>query len=380
MKKLEFDIINLDVTLGSLRGAAPGRSIELAGEVGTAASLFVLQRMCPPAAPGMLFPSAINSELFATWEAVRSRTVEWPIGVLHFKNVYLYGPNGGILDLEARKVFIGNCIGWGIDYLKWNAGNLLKATVDEHNQRLEANVDEENVESFDDMVLYSGPGFDIYGHQLLDYLPKARLIQSSSILCGMPVYQQQPKQWAAELQAMIRFDPARITGKESQLTFHKNLYVPTYSRVWAVADEHYLSGVVADLKYAAARTAAVPPENTGNLFISRAKWAPNKRSDSTEHLEAQCLDLGISVIHPETASLVEQIRLFQGSRFVMGEDGSALHSIVFADQPPKLMVIDTGRKNLLHMAVAAAVRASVGYIDAADAAKEPLKSTVESWL
>ena len=106
------------------------------------------------------------------------------------------------------------------------------------------------------------------------------------------------------------------------------------------------------------------------IFISRRHWRGERAIGYYEELEAQMSDLGFAIIHPETFSMAEQAWLFSRAKIVVGEDGSALHNVIFSAPGTRLGVLmNPGRSNLWHAGLCHLLGLQIAYA--------PLQATEE---
>jgi capsular polysaccharide biosynthesis protein len=215
-------------------------------------------------------------------------------------------------------------------------------------------------------VIY-GPANETWGHWLIDFLPRLWVLQQAGhdlenlhflvppdlrpfartllLLCGLREDQLVRYNYFAEL---VRTDLLLMpTGLRAG-----NRLAPCF----ADATAYWTARVRID------REAGRP-----RLYLSRA-GAPQQRQmlnrDAMEHIARNA---AFEVVHPESLTVTEQIRLFSGARMLAGEYGSALHNSVFAGPGAAVCGLrGTSRHpSFLQSGIATVLHQDVGYVFAA---------------
>lgn len=105
------------------------------------------------------------------------------------------------------------------------------------------------------------------------------------------------------------------------------------------------------------------------LFLSRSAFhrtTDNPRRDRSDdawddHLDATFADAGFAVVHPETLSVAEQVRLVRGAGVLAGSSGSALHLSAFAAPGTRVLEVGDDRSPDRPMASQRMVDAACGH-------------------
>jgi hypothetical protein len=327
-----------------MQGAEPGRH-----ELDPHVAFVMTRRLAPPEPPEVAFTDATPyAAAFDRWRDEFDRLRGWPLGYFVFRDVFVIGPTGAVLAPDGR-LFLGNCIGWSAEYANWSLCRRVARPGDRPDTlELTAGGVPRHVPA---AVLGSGPGFDIFGHQLLDFGPRAVTVSADPVLAAMPMLRQALKNWAERLWWPVRNSDADIVMGETDLFHLGEVVVPTYDRMNSVPDAFALRRF-ANVQKANIRRAPVLADGGRSLFISRAHWPHNVRRTGTTDWEQVYRALDYTAVSPETMTLSDQIEMAAGAARLAGLDGSGLHLGIFADALEALDVIDTGRVNLLHFAVA----------------------------
>ncbi len=183
------------------------------------------------------------------------------------------------------------------------------------------------------VMLLANNGHQIYGHWLVDFLPKLCLLELAGIdldritvllpsnmegfggallrLLGIPE------------QRILRYDPDHETIVPDELV------VPTTLR-WGGRCSPLFADGAAFLNERIDRFSPVPAATRRKLFLSRPRGTHDGRPLlNQDAIEAIASAHGFEVVHPERLPLPEQIALIRGARRVVGQYGSALHGTLF---------------------------------------------------
>lgn len=174
----------------------------------------------------------------------------------------------------------------------------------------------------------------VYGHILTEVLPKLFLIRR---LAAQGVRAPIALPWTA--QPILREVIATVLPKAPLA-----LYAPGDQHVAAdllllpgmMSEEHLfhprLSREIDDF-ITRLRRWRFPASRPRAVFVSRGKLPAvgfPRTLVNADELEAIAVELGLSVIHPETLSWREQVLTFADARLIVGEFGSAMHNALFA--------------------------------------------------
>ncbi len=187
------------------------------------------------------------------------------------------------------------------------------------------------------LVALFGPSHEIYGHTLVDYLPKLWVLQAAGYdLADLRFVV--PAKLAPVLLHILHgagIAPAQCVPYAfwDEIIRTDLLIVPTiprrFNRVAARFAE--ASGFwTAPLRNSLARTSIDAKTAPRRVFLSRRKARGTRKLANRDDIEHEATRHGFTIVHPETLSLAEQITLFENARLICGDYGSALHNIVFS--------------------------------------------------
>ena len=189
-------------------------------------------------------------------------------------------------------------------------------------------------------VVLAGPGNRVYGHWLIEYLPKLGLLQMAGynpremrylLPSSAPSYVQK---WLH----LLGIGPEQLTryDADGDVVAADELIIPTVMHNGARASPLLRDAVRFMLEQISAvndlRGSAFGPR----LYFSRGEVHQGRALSNRQAIEDLAVAAGFEVVMPEKLALIDQIRLFAGARQVLGEYGSALHGSIFS--PPGTVV------------------------------------------
>ncbi len=182
-----------------------------------------------------------------------------------------------------------------------------------------------------------GPSHEVFGHFIVDYLPRLWLLQA----CGYAldtlrfVVPAQAPPWSLDLLAAIGLRPDQLERHSArEEVLRTDLFiVPTILRTYERLSPSFAPATRFWVERVRARLApASPPAEPGpeRVFVSRQRLSAGRVLTNRDAIEAIAARRGTVIVHPETATLAEQVALFGGVRQIVGEYGSGLHNAVFS--------------------------------------------------
>ena len=184
-------------------------------------------------------------------------------------------------------------------------------------------------------AILHGPGFDIFGHWLIDFLPRLYGLH----LAGFNIETLRLVLPAATPD-FARHILNRIGIPSENLVWHDQhaeriapdeLLVPTLFRLRS----RFHPLVVAATRFWRDRFCG---DEDGwradggdrRIFVSRRRLSSARVVHNRVAIEARAAAAGYEIVFPEALSLFEQIRLFRSATCILGEYGSGLHGSIFA--------------------------------------------------
>lgn len=211
-----------------------------------------------------------------------------------------------------------------------------------------------------------GPGYRVYGHWLVDFLPRLYLLALACHDLGQIrfVLPADLPSFAREFLEMVGIPSGNILFHDhdrEQLLFDE-LIVPTVLRT--ASRLHPLFRAASDFWVKKAGISAPPAMPSRKLFISRGGVTSGRVLTNRAVLERIAGDEGFEIVRPETLPIVEQIALFRGASQVIGEYGSGLHGTVFGPERQSAMVLrgTSIAPGFVQSGLASAFGHSLGYV------------------
>lgn len=176
-----------------------------------------------------------------------------------------------------------------------------------------------------------GPGYKVYGHWLVDFIPRVKTAQAlyGQDLGGavIPLPADTPEWAMTLLTALTGIGEGNILHYDistEQIDFER-LVVPTYAH-----GSYHFHPLVAEIY-----PLPVFQKPSRRICISRVNYESNtsgvlKKFVDRNLFEEHAVSRGYELIAPELLTLQEQIATFRSSVSIVGEYGSALHNALFS--------------------------------------------------
>ncbi len=182
-----------------------------------------------------------------------------------------------------------------------------------------------------EVVLLCGPAYQMYGHWLIDFLPRLHILTHLGLDLGRLTYllphniMAFSRKWLSLLgiaDAQIRtYDAVTETCRIARAL------IPTAFRGNGRASPLMAAAATA-FKTTIIGTPTVTP--TRHLLISRRQWGNGSRSmTNADIVEQRMQAAGFEIVCPEELAIDDQIQLFAQARIIVGEYGSGLHNSIF---------------------------------------------------
>lgn len=177
-----------------------------------------------------------------------------------------------------------------------------------------------------------GPGYRVYGHWLVDFLPRVKIAQAlyghdlGGALIPLPI---DTPCWAMELLSVIAGISAEnilnYDIETERVTFDKFI-VPTYAHA-----SYHLHPAILEFY-----PAPVFQKPFRKICITRQNYEDKtdgvlKKLVGRELFEQCAVSHGYELVAPERISIREQISIFREADKIIGEYGSALHNAIFSN-------------------------------------------------
>ncbi len=185
-------------------------------------------------------------------------------------------------------------------------------------------------------------GMKVYGHWIVDVLPRLYRILSSGLAVDHYAVGMLAQPWQIDMLEALGLDLAKVffwDSREYALDAGR-LMIPTFFRISSELREDFRDVHAFLLEKHAASESRNPAVE--KLFVSRADLVESGRQlVNRQELEAIFAAEGFEIIRPAQLPFVEQIRLFARAAIVVGECGSGLHNTVFCRSGTRVGVIQS---------------------------------------
>lgn len=318
-----------------------------------------------------------TGRLRAIWRSLIASPAYLPCGELHLKNFVIAGAAGLCVHPEKGVALVGSPLNWGIDYARWYIGELAKrdpriVVVDAERFTLELG-DDAPVDDRKGLLLAS-PGSDVYGHWIIDYAPRLYLSRRMDGEYTKRMLFSHLPPWAQPFLQAFDIRPEQIDYYDAnKLTTFTDLRMPSGTKNgFSMAQPVNKLAWLHFRNWVADQNAGRPkPERrtSEKIFLSRRSFGSQRPIGNIKNLEETARERGYDVIEPEKLDIFAQAEILRRARIVVGEDGSALHNVVFSEPGAQLGVIAVAeRPNLWHVSMCQAMGHRVSYIVAETAA------------
>ena len=203
----------------------------------------------------------------------------------------------------------------------------------------------------DPALIVFGPGFNIYGHWLLDFMPRifvARQILGSALDDYVLPLPSDSPDWVPELMQTfcgIQPDRFRYYSRLDDLVVCRRACLPSYAHCGKRGD-YALHPLVRTFYDQFGNSGA--PRVKRRICLSRrsqelqtnGKW---RIFGARELMEQMAVARGFEIVRPETLDFSRQVEMFRSADCILGEHGSGMHAAVFAD--PGTVVATIGAWN-----------------------------------
>lgn len=201
------------------------------------------------------------------------------------------------------------------------------------------------------------PGDKIYGHWLIDILPKVWMLHTLQKLSKIKfILHPDTPQFAINMlfilgvnqDQLVYFDPLKETIEIKKAIYISNLRTnqlihPTISNFSKWFEDKILNENSRSMVSLFKRVSQDRTKSGARIFISRSEWKnhSNKRVciNAKEIEKIAETEYGFKIIHPQDMSLQEQVKEFKGAYLIVGEEGSGLHNNIFAPKNAHIVTL-----------------------------------------
>jgi capsular polysaccharide biosynthesis protein len=179
-------------------------------------------------------------------------------------------------------------------------------------------------------VLYLGWLFEMFGHILIESLARIWALDFVPATTNVLFHYWpgvEPPQVAFDILALFGIDRDRIIIPQGPATFSSLLIPDPMFLITSVVHER----AAAPFRAVADRITGETPLSDQPIYLSRSNLSSGKRAIAGEAaFEALLRDNGFLIVHPETMSIAEQIRIVASHRTIALCKGGAAELLLFA--------------------------------------------------
>jgi len=247
---------------------------------------------------------------------------------------------------------------------------------------------ERQVVVIDPVLLVCGPGHRMWGHWLLDFLPRLAVAQAGLgemfDRCIIPVPEDTPD-WVEALLALafgIKRERLLRYDRQRETLLCRRACVPSHAHY-----NYFLHSFMANFYRQLADATPLAADLPRKLFVTRRPFteahptAPHRFAQDAA-FEARAEARGFTVVAPETMDFATQFAVFAQAEVIVGVCGSGMHNAIFTR--PGAVIGQVGMPNAHQSRIAALCGQSVAYLfpdaTAPDDAGRPVMQVAEEQL
>ncbi len=310
------------------------------------------------------------------FSGLASSAINAACGSYEFFDCYVLGNQGLILDVRRRICWIGVPLGWEPHHLEMFMcqPGLFEQTQDGTLRCTKALLQKMDKASRGrsprSCVVLPIPGFRVYGHWLIDVLPRlahaTRHVDQSRVVCTSGI-----APWGKELAGcygLVTPEPPQVLSLMEGARW-ESIMAGTTIRSSRVIDANRARKLWSELRLALTGSARYPTARK-RLYISRSKMPTDRLFANADEIEAFFRNRGWEVVYPETLTLKAQAELFAAAEFIVGDDGSGLHNCIFSPPGTPMLVLNFNRINQYHSTLAQALNHPLAFLNCESASTE----------
>jgi hypothetical protein len=197
----------------------------------------------------------------------------------------------------------------------------------------------EVVEVSDEDVVWGGGLVAQFGHFLTESVSRLWPLLPGGSLSGMRVVFTTPSRRPYVVEWLAAFGAQVVELPREGLVRFKRMYVP--EPAWRL--NAWVAPEIRDVHLHARENLEVPRLPKRDLIWLSRSALDRERTTHDEKLLEWLLKDHLTVVHPETMSLSEQVGVVESGKRVAGILGSASHSLLLAREPPKGLYLSSSR-------------------------------------
>lgn len=180
------------------------------------------------------------------------------------------------------------------------------------------------------VLVVAVPGHNVYGHWILDFLPRVMIAQKllGHVMKDIPILlpSETPSWVSRMLQAYCQISQDRIrTYSESKdLIICRHVCLPSFGHNGSYSLHHLVRSFYNELGKAS------NIQTNRRICLSRRSFSEGRIFEARDLLEQIADARGYDIVCPEELSFSEQAAMYHSADCIVGEGGSGLHGSVFS--------------------------------------------------
>lgn len=307
-----------------------------------------------------------NSKLNVEYNNILKSAPDFAASILNLNGFVAVGPNGLLFDLENNICIVGENFGWHRNFAKWWSEKSMNAgwSADLGEMAVDFDFKSNNL-NLENSIFISQPGQDIYGHWILDIIPRLFLLRETG-MDKKHINIGEIPHWAFEFLEIFGIDKSKYSILlQDNVNLSHRIYVPSFLKFGFTIDRDICAR---SWKYFLNKIRLfdkIKPETVSRkIYVSRKKWNSNRSIKNTQEVEDVFENRGYRIVFPENFLVKQQYEIFKDALIIIGQDGSGLHNIIFCEnEQVSLGVISTKeRVNMWHISICDALDHKIAYM------------------
>jgi capsular polysaccharide biosynthesis protein len=195
-------------------------------------------------------------------------------------------------------------------------------------------------------------GWPIYGHWLIDILPRLSRLMASGIAFDHFLLPAPLVTWQRDMLAVanVPLDRCREVNLRATPVRCETLVVPSYERFGYEARP-----TLTDIFDTILAKLSGPPRPERDIFVARPAGNARHLTNRAE-VEEVVASEGYEIVHPEQLSFAEQVQTFNTARSMLGEFGSGMHNSLLAPRGARVGLLQSAENTNLVQSQLAMIR------------------------
>lgn len=271
--------------------------------------------------------------------------------IYKLENIYLAGQ--GVLIDEDGSILFSESI--HMDDIRLQRGGINPILFKKIDNKYYFNKDLKTKIITDLCVPISRPGEAVYGHWLVDILPRVVISQMMGIKAKYISTVHIPE-YARKLLELLGVRKEDIITYEpmKEILFLKNSIIPSYLRTFKSG----FSPMLIELNRRFLSLNINKTKKFDKIYISRGDYNDKQQFINEKEIIRIVQKEGFQIIEPHLFSIEEQISLFSNATQVIGAFGSSMHNTIFSKAGTKIIVLQS---DLTHVFVQAGMGKALGH-------------------